>query len=230
MAFVLRVFVGDVLPGALVTGLRSRRKQPRVTLAESEFLDGRNTVRVASRRSFVGRRRVLQACIRSLRGRDTVGVWLHGMGGLGKSSVAARLCDRLSEMKRLVIVGALDEGNLVSKIGRSLASSELRSVVQGNSEELFYRLRSVLMDCDETLLIVLDDFEQNLEPSGAEYKVKELAAKVLRDLVEAIGESGREHRIVVTCRYRVAGLERFLCDRWREWMGRSWRRNDRSLR
>jgi hypothetical protein len=43
----------------------------------------------------VGRRRLLQGCLRKLRTRDAVGLVLQGTGGLGKSSVAGRLCDRL---------------------------------------------------------------------------------------------------------------------------------------
>ena len=80
-----------------------------------------------------------------------------------------------------------------------------------------YRLRDVLEVCDEKLLIVLDDFEFNFEgfdpvslrsqTSRAALQLKPEAARVLRELEQAIAQSGREHRVIVTCRYRLDGLE-----------------------
>ncbi len=80
-----------------------------------------------------------------------------------------------------------------------------------------YRLRDVLEVCDEKLLIVLDDFEFNVEgfdpvsgrsqTSTTALQLKPEAARVLRDLEQAIAQSGREHRVIVTCRYRLDGLE-----------------------
>ncbi len=96
---LLRVFVGDRMPGSLVTGKMKRKAQKKMRFAKSEFLDVgmEEKVLVASRRTFVGRRRVLQAGLRSLKWEsEKVGLWIHGMGGLGKSSVAARLCDSRS--------------------------------------------------------------------------------------------------------------------------------------
>jgi hypothetical protein len=57
----LRLYVGDRMPGELVVPLRSRKKKAaKVRLAESEFLDEEKKVKVASRSTFVGRRRILQ--------------------------------------------------------------------------------------------------------------------------------------------------------------------------
>ena len=46
---LLRVFVGDRMPGALVTGKMKRKAQKKMSFAQSEFLDvGTQTVKVAA--------------------------------------------------------------------------------------------------------------------------------------------------------------------------------------
>ncbi len=216
---LLRVFVGDRMPGALVTAKMKRKPQKKMRFAKAEFLDaGTEKVLVASRRTFVGRRRVLQAGLRSLKwDSEVVGLWIHGMGGLGKSSVAARLCDRLGHFERVVRIGLLDEAGLVSGMAVKVRSKELRDRLYDANDGLMFRLRDVLEVCDEKLLIVLDDFEFNFEgfdqlssqvqSSTSPLRLKPDAARVLRELEQAIVLSGREHRIIVTCRYRLDGLE-----------------------
>jgi tetratricopeptide (TPR) repeat protein len=212
---LLRIFVGDRIPGALVEPKNRRKPQPRMKFAEEEFLDPvTRIVKVASRRTFVGRRRDLQKCLRSLR-QDfkRVGVWLHGMGGIGKSSVAARLCDRFPSFERIVIVGRLSESRLESALVKKLRSREDREKLQDHQDSLLFRLRNVLETCDERFLFILDDFEFNLEPIEGRYQLKakedrDKIAEVLQDLEEAIIDSGREHRLIVTSRYTVDGLDR----------------------
>ena len=60
--------------------------------------------------------------LKSFAGEDgyAEGVLLHGMGGLGKSSLAARLCDRLPDYRRLVWVGQVDELALLRVLGEKL--------------------------------------------------------------------------------------------------------------
>ncbi len=45
---------------------------------------------------FVGRRREQRLALRALRDRDGAGVLIHGMGGVGKSTLAAQLMHRLA--------------------------------------------------------------------------------------------------------------------------------------
>jgi hypothetical protein len=71
------------------------------------------------------------------------GVLIHGMGGLGKSSLAARLCDRLPEFELVFWGGRVDEPSLVSKLAAALDSRELREELQDDKEELKFRLRRV---------------------------------------------------------------------------------------
>src|SRR5258707_1169817 len=52
---------------------------------------------------FVGRRRELQKALRALRESDHVGVLLHGMGRLGKSSLAFRIANRRRDLRLAVV-------------------------------------------------------------------------------------------------------------------------------
>lgn len=94
---LLRLYVAGEMPGALVTPLKTPgRKQAARISRTAKFLDEqRQQVKVASRESFVGRRRpLLQRCLRALRyDNGKTGVLLWGMGGVGKSTLAARLGD-----------------------------------------------------------------------------------------------------------------------------------------
>ena len=142
---LLRLYAAGNLPSSLVTPLRTRGRKPAPPLSVStQFLDPAGKVKVPTRESFVGRRRQLQNCLRVLSQlSDEVGVLIHGMGGLGKSSLAARLCDRLPNFERVVWVGRIDEASLVSRLTEKLDDNEQRKRLQNYDEELKFRLRRV---------------------------------------------------------------------------------------
>ncbi|AUB44535.1 Serine/threonine protein kinase (plasmid) [Nostoc flagelliforme CCNUN1] len=125
---LLRLYVAETLPGALVK--RGRKPVPRASVAQ-EFLDPEKKLRVATRETFVGRRRQLQNCLRTLKTSSTeVGVLIHGMGGLGKSTIAARLCDRLSEDQPIIWWRQIDESSLVSKLADKLRNPSADDLVK----------------------------------------------------------------------------------------------------
>jgi tetratricopeptide (TPR) repeat protein len=231
---LLRLYAADSLPGELVTPLRTRGRKPAPPLSVStEFFDPAGRVKVATRESFVGRRRQLQSCLRTLTtSKEEIGVLIYGMGGLGKSSLAARLCDRLPNFQRVVLVGRIDEPSLVSRLVDKLDDHEQRKQLQNPDEELKFRLKRVfkqLSDAGEKLfLLVLDDFEENLELTsppapllrgegslvppfprregglgglGGLGRLQPIAAEVLTALVSAIRETYTNHRLILTCRY-----------------------------
>ncbi|AFZ17807.1 tetratricopeptide repeat protein [Allocoleopsis franciscana] len=213
---LLRLYVAETLPGGLVTPLLTlgRKPAPKPSVAE-RFLDPAGKVKVPTRGSFIGRRRQLQNCLRALKNPPSppyqggniegVGVLIHGMGGLGKSSLAARLCDRLPEFERIVWVGRVDEPSLVNKLAAALDSRELREALQDDKEELKFRLRRVFRQLEDgaakPFLLVLDDFEANLEPRDGGYVLQPEAARVLEALVWAIEDTSAPHRLILTCRY-----------------------------
>ena len=226
---LLRLYAAGNLPSSLVTPSRTRGRKPAPPLSVStQFLDPAGKVKVPTRESFVGRRRQLQSCLRVLsQSSDEVGVLIHGMGGLGKSSLAARLCDRLPNFERVVWVGHIDEASLVSRLAEKLDNNEQRKSLQNYDEELRFRLRRVFCQLHEEakpFLLVLDDFEGNLETSpptplrsgegsqvppfpgregglGGLGRLQPEAAEVMKALVWAIKENSTSHRIIITCRY-----------------------------
>ncbi|MEH2097548.1 CHAT domain-containing protein [Nostoc sp.] len=203
---LLRLYAAGNLPSSLVTPLRTRGRKPAPQLSVStQFLDPAGKVKVPTRESFVGRRRQLQNCLRVLsQSTHEVGVLIHGMGGLGKSSLAARLCDRLPSFERVVWVGRIDEANLVNRLVEKLDDNEQRKSLQNYDEELKFRLRRVFQESHEEakpFLLVLDDFEVNLEPRDQNYVLQSEAAEVMKALVWAIRENSTSHRIIITCRY-----------------------------
>ncbi|MBJ7296445.1 MAG: tetratricopeptide repeat protein, partial [Dolichospermum sp.] len=228
---LLRLYAADSLPGELVTPLRTPRRKPAPPLSVStEFLDPAGRVKVPTRESFVGRRLQLQDCLRTLtQPTEKIGVLIHGMGGLGKSSLAARLCDRLPTFQRVVLVGRIDEPSLVSRLVEKLDDNEQRKQLQNPDEELRFRFKRVFQQLSEAgekpFLLVLDDFEVNLELTspptpllqgegslvppfprregglGGLGRLQPIAAEVLTALVWAIRETYTNHRLIITCRY-----------------------------
>ena len=203
---LLRLYAAGNLPSSLVTPLRTRGRKPAPPLSVStQFLDPAGKVKVPTRESFVGRRRQLQNCLRVLsQSTHEVGVLIHGMGGLGKSSLAARLCDRLPSFERVVWVGRIDKSNLVNQLAKQLDKKEQRESLQGDDEELEFRLRRIFRQLYEEakpFLLILDDFEVNLEPRDQSYVLQSEAAEVMKALVWAIRENSTSHRIIITCRY-----------------------------
>ncbi|MGI2902845.1 tetratricopeptide repeat protein [Tolypothrix sp. VBCCA 56010] len=203
---LLRLYAAGNLPSSLVTpkGKPGRKPAPPLSVT-TQFLDPAGQVKVPTRESFVGRRRQLQNCLRVLtQSSDEIGVLIHGMGGLGKSSLAARLCDRLPNFQRVVWLGRIDEASLVSRLTEKLDDNEQRKSLQNYDEELRFRLRRVFQQLHEVskpFLLVLDDFEGNLEPRNESYVLQAEAPEVMKALVWAIRENSTSHRIIITCRY-----------------------------
>jgi hypothetical protein len=206
----LRLYVRDSLPQALVTPLKTRgRKQLPKPSTKVEFRDDEKRLRVATRENFVGRRRQLQNCLRTLKTDDEkVGVLIHGMGGWGKSSIASRLWDRLPEHEKILWWRQIDKFYLINKLKNKLinpAQLELIPYIENSNIELKSRLIYLFRQLSELgekpFLLILDDFEWNLEPREGRYIPKPEVAPILSALIEAIQETGINNRIIITCRY-----------------------------
>lgn len=200
---LLRLYVAQTLPSALVK--RGRKPVPRPSVT-TEFVDSEKKLRVATRETFVGRRRQLQNCLRILKTHSQeIGVLIHGMGGLGKSTIAARLCDRLPEHEKLVWWRQIDESSLVNKLADKLKTLEQRTALKESTDQLKYRLRDVLNQLkqvgEKPFLLIFDDFEWNLQHRQGKYILKPQVAEIFKALVWAIEETYSSHRIIITCRY-----------------------------
>ncbi|WP_242055761.1 CHAT domain-containing protein [Nostoc flagelliforme] len=196
----------------LVTALRTRnRERLKFTAPEQEFLDENNQVKVASRFEFVGRRRPLQRCLKALQETsDQIGVFIAGMGGLGKSTLAARLCTRVqmqrSNFARVVVIGPLDEIGLLTKLSNKYERfadvpallNEPKVSLKGRLQNFF---EAIEKKHNQPLLLVLDDFEQNIPVKDGSLRMTAEAYEILGAICAALEENAAESRLIVTCRY-----------------------------
>jgi len=206
----LRLYIAARLPQELVTTLNTRgRKQLPLPTISQEWRDDERRLRVARREEFVGRRRQMQNCLRTLKTDDEkIGVLIYGMGGWGKSSIASRLWDRLPEHEKILWWRQIDESYLINKLLSKLIKPELqeiRSFLAASDESLDFKLTylfSQLLELGERpFILIFDDFEWNLEPREGRYILKVEASLILGALVQAIQETGTKNRIIITCRY-----------------------------
>ena len=217
---LLRLYLGGGLPGPFVTPLnKPGRELPRKKSISTEFLDEEKRVRVPTREAFVGRRRAIQNVLRVMRDPSldaAVGVVIHGIGGIGKSSLASRICDRMPQHDKVVIVGEVREAELIRHLSRNARVQKVREALQQKGD-LDMRLLQALEASTEPLLIVLDDYEQNFEYEEAAAQKRKViklrdglptinpeSARVLDALVYAISQSTRHrHRLLITSRYKI---------------------------
>ena len=215
---LLRLY-SDATPLApVVTRSATPGREPiRGRPASEDFLDPLGKSKVASREAFVGRRRLIQRCLTALRLPDASGqthqaVLLHGMGGLGKSTLAARLCERMSTThQRAVWVGKIvPQGllNLTNKVDFSdIEMDKSANVILNDAEsDLPTRLRYLLKGPMKSLpcLFVFDDFEDgNLDSSASGgYMGTPEALDVLSSLMKAIRSTNSQSRLIITSRFQ----------------------------
>ncbi|NJO58924.1 MAG: CHAT domain-containing protein, partial [Richelia sp. RM2_1_2] len=201
---LLRLYVRGECPGALVQPLGDEVWMSPEPVYE-QFLDpATQQVRVATPDQFVGRRRTLQRCLVELRKPSNLGVLIHGMGGLGKSTVTARLLERMTGYDRIVIYRGLDQAKLINLLSQQCTSEAGHEILNGKLP-LTQRLTKFLqagLNCDtQRFMFVLDDFEANLELQGQNYVLKPEVVSVLTALFQAIKQSRLPHRLIITSRY-----------------------------
>ncbi|MBB5866868.1 hypothetical protein F4553_000247 [Allocatelliglobosispora scoriae] len=216
---LLRAYADPSPLTPMVTPLNTRgRARIAVRAADQEFLDPQtHRSRVASRAGFVGRRRVIQRCLRTLRQPNNddgavEALVLHGMGGLGKSSLASRLLERMPTHQRVVWYGRVDLikfRELTTNIAFPSVErqEEAARLLDNDQTPLLVRLRHLLHP-DGPLgqtpcLFVFDDFEAgNLDQRDGTYVLSAEMAEILPALLRAIRETNSPSRVIITSRYR----------------------------
>jgi tetratricopeptide (TPR) repeat protein len=216
-----RSYAGPGGAGALCSEEATSRAL-RPTAGYKEFLDGANRrVPVAARAEFVGRRREAQMALRALRDPNVAGVLVHGMANLGKSSLAARLANRLPSLATALVFGRYDALAVLEPVLHALAPSEneatavdARAAVTASPRALGDVLERLLLGplAERPILLVIDDLERVLEepsqgagalavrdgePPGA---ARDALAGVLRAFARA-RRAGARSALLVTSRY-----------------------------
>jgi len=215
---LLRLYANATPLDELVTRPNApRRQRIHYRSASQDFLDALGRSRVASRESFVGRRRQIQRCLKALRlspSADDVyqGLLLHGMGGLGKSTLAARLCERMNQThQRAVWFGKVDETEIL-KLTSKVRFPDIKLVKEANDilnqpetglqTRLEYLFRGPM--ATTSCLFVFDNFEDgNLDESAISgYAATPEALRILLAFLGALYTTNADSRLIITSRYQ----------------------------
>jgi AAA ATPase domain len=158
---------------------------------------------------LIGRRDELRAGLKTLRdssGRHA-GVVLTGIGGAGKSALAGRMIARLKEDGWLVVAhcGRFDLAAIAVALGAALLQSNREPAAKRGEQlvrpDLDERVRQVFLGqvlAEERILLVLDDFEQNLGTGGDGFRDEDTATAL-----RFLAERSRTGRMLITSRYPV---------------------------
>ncbi|MEO5326707.1 MAG: CHAT domain-containing protein [Magnetococcus sp. THC-1_WYH] len=186
------------------------------------FLDPENQkVRVAGPGEFVGRRRQAQAVIRAFR-EDKRVVMLQGAGRLGKSSLAARVAQRMRGYLTVVVFMQYDRRAIFQAIREKLPSKQGLEIqrawsaeVDQGDEGLYYALKAILENpCAQDdpsqgqhpLLLIIDDLERILEDASADqtgdFRVKDGHQGALEAVLRAFKDANAtQSRLLFTSRH-----------------------------
>ncbi|MBD2365235.1 CHAT domain-containing protein, partial [Anabaena minutissima FACHB-250] len=200
---LLRLYVRGECPGAFVETLGDV-PLPLVETAYQQFLDPQTQqVRVATASEFVGRRRYLQRCLKGIG--NHLGLLIHGLGGVGKSTLTARLLERMVGYDRLVIYRGLDADKLRKVLAEQCTSEQGLEILNGNlplMQQLTKFFQSGLNSKEQRFAVVLDDFEANLELRGdGVYVLQPQVVDVLLALLKAVQNCRLPHKVIITSRY-----------------------------
>ena len=171
-----RVYLGEVGGGPIAAAGGKKRRLPK-NAGFKEFLDKeRARSPVASAQTFVGRRRKVQEVLRAFDDQAISGVLVHGMGRLGKSSLAARIANRMPSHKPVVVFEHYHADQvwdrvltaLPSRTGQELRQTWDAAAIAKTPATLDSALKDALDSNDgQPLLLIIDDLEQILEDPGA---------------------------------------------------------------
>ena len=202
---------------------------PPVPLAVATTPPGGKLVRDLPMGALIGRRAQLRAAVGVLR-RDPAavdrfgacgGVVLTGIGGIGKTALAGRVIARLADEGWLAAVheGRWNPAALIAAVARAVAEGIARAGDPVRGAGLRAALEELAAPGDDgpklavvagllaedRLLVVFDDFEQNLTPGGEEF-----LDPAFDDILTALADAAGTGALLVTSRYPLPGPDRFL--------------------
>ena len=219
-----RVYLGPKGGGPVCGGDRMARPGGADS-GVKEFLDTQRRIPVAGRWEFVGRRREIQKVLKALQGDEYAGVLIHGLGRQGKSSLAARVANRLHGLyghRTTVVFGRYDAPAVLSAVAEAFPTTPVadiatryRDSVNDDPEALERALHEILTGpCRDRaqgdgrepapMLLIIDDFEQALltetpfpHPVHPDYR------ETIRSVIRAFKRAGSGTRsgLIFTSRY-----------------------------
>ncbi|HYC92357.1 MAG TPA: CHAT domain-containing protein [Thermoanaerobaculia bacterium] len=165
---------------------------------------------------LIGRRKELRDTLRTLRDpeRRHAGVVLTGIGGVGKSAVAGRAMQRLTEGGWHVAAhrGRFDLRGIAVAIGTALIEADRAELRKRagvlTSDDLDEGVRFQLLCktlAEDSVLLVLDDFEQNLVTGGGAYHNPDVGV-----FLGELARNASRGRLLITCRHPVPDADAWL--------------------
>jgi hypothetical protein len=159
---------------------------------------------------FIGRRAELRACRRALSA-ARAGLLIHGIGGVGKSTLASEVLRSLagetpitSKAGALYVDSVLDEvGARLHRWARNNSDERLTTVASHlraadvEWKERWRLLREEVLDV-VAMTVLLDNFEDNLHQSGATWELRD---PELADLLARWARQPGKSRLVITSRH-----------------------------
>lgn len=200
---MLRLFSSGISLIPIVSRGQKLRPKPR----KLKHVFFRNSNIKILEEGFIGRRRQLQASFRSL-SQDIykVGILLLGAGGLGKSCLAGKICERFLDHTVIPIQGKLSPHTMKQALSDAFitAQDENGQQILDRKEDFNKQLADLCATSfkENNYLILLDDFDQNLEQprSGKPGPLTLEAVKIMKTLLHYLPFSGKMTQIIITSR------------------------------
>lgn len=207
---LLRLFSSGMPLNPLVQ--KGQRWQPKPRRMKHIYL--KNSQVQVLKEGFVGRRRQLQTSLRALRRDfDKVGVLLLGTGGLGKSCLAGKISERFTDHTLIIVHGKLNVITLEAALKEAfiLTQDKKGQHILSQKMEMTEKLSNLCPTSfkEKNYLLLLDDFEQNLEgvDKGQPGSLLVEAVDLLKTLLHYLPFSGKMTQLIITCRYEFSLTE-----------------------
>ena len=195
-----------------------------------ELLDKKKkVVPVASRETFVGRRKQTKDALNALAKRSAAGILLTGMGGTGKSSLAARIVQRLEpRYKAVIIYQDYSEAAILSELKPFFTGDNRHDIFQRYLADIQYRphyfadnLIEILQTqlAEQPIILIVDDLEQyaleTLQTATMANKtpVKPQYQQALAGLITAFARADTQSHLLLTSRYPFCVLDEYGHDK-----------------
>ena len=202
---LLRLFSdGSPLHLPLVAKGQEKPLKPR----ELQYTFLENSQVKVLRKGFIGRRRQIQLGLRCLRSDSKkIGLLLHGTGGLGKSCLAGKFCDRFKNHTLIIVHGDLNAVTFHEALKDAFFRADkdiLGLNILKEQEEMPDKIRGLCSSAFQkrNYLILLDDFEKNMpEWKKGVLDISPEAVPILEALLKYLPYSGKMTQLIITSRH-----------------------------